>query len=191
MTTVTAPTLKPERVRTLAHAIEEAGQAFDMREWLSVDRSDLWNHEDPVGSSHDCGAVACAAGWAVMLFDSAYIYRTPPLGEMPDIRQRATDLLGLGDLQSRLLFIISQEERDIRCRYDDILPKRAADTLRHLADTGKVEWQREPPQMADLHQTVARTLGAGHPGNRRLLRCSWRVLRGAPARGSERAERRL
>ena len=60
-------------------------------------------------------------------------------------RQQAAELLGLDSQQARALFR-SRPIHDLRCSYEDIMPRHAAETLRRPVDTGKVEWLVEQPE---------------------------------------------
>ena len=153
MATVGEPMLNPQRIHPqrinlLADTIENAGQGFDMREWLSLERPNHWDHQDPVGSAQNCGAVACAAGWAVMLFDPGFIYTMRPINEAsPSIQGRAAELLGLNSDQARALFLPAHGTTmrdELMCEYEDVTPEDIAVTLRHLATTGRVRWWAQP-----------------------------------------------
>ena len=148
--TVGEPMLNPQRINLLADTIEDAGHGFDMREWLSLERPNHWDHLDPVGSAQNCGAVACAAGWAVMLFDPGFIYTMRPINQAsPNIQERAAELLGLNPDQAQALFLPahgSTMQDELMCEYEDVTPQDVAETLRLLDDTGRVDWRAQPKQ---------------------------------------------
>ena len=85
----------------------------------------------------DCGSNTCIAGWAVAFLgaeDQIWKYRKLHYGNSM-IPEYAQELLGLSHSQSEKLFIsIPYMDRDPT-------PRDAAMVLRHLAATGKVDWQ--------------------------------------------------
>lgn len=92
-------------------------------------------------TEHDCGTVACIAGWAVAMFGHNGKPRASPLSAMklnnfPTPEEHATRTLGLSYVTAQSLFYPGNP------RYHQITPKVAAATLRHLAETGVVDWDR-------------------------------------------------
>lgn len=80
-------------------------------------------------SGHECGTVACIAGWACAL--------DVGLSEAAGIRSpfmHARTILGLDERQATLLFIPDP------LNFDAITPADAAKVLRTLAETGDVDW---------------------------------------------------
>lgn len=80
-------------------------------------------------SGHGCGTVACVAGWCVAMEHGLKEFNTSTDKHMAD--DKARDMLGLTDTQADDLFYeLDQGKTD----------KDAAKVLRHLAETGKVDW---------------------------------------------------
>ena len=80
-----------------------------------------------------CGTHACIAGYTVILFG------TPEgLAESDgEVEEYAQLLLGIGDEQAADLFAPATV-----FNWQNLTPADAARTLRHLADTGTVDWTR-------------------------------------------------
>lgn len=79
---------------------------------------------------HHCGTPACLAGWTVHTFCDGLDGLDNGL-----IRALARDRLGLSDGVADDLFIYTDG-----LPLDAITPPHAAFTLRHLADSGEVDW---------------------------------------------------
>lgn len=78
-------------------------------------------------ASWHCGTVGCIAGWAGKIFDCHYAYA----GEALDLPWATSDALFMA--------------KGIHwSRMDQIKPAHAAAVLRHLAETGKVDWSVSP-----------------------------------------------
>lgn len=125
--------MNKERILALADLIEkqphttvEAPSGFSMENW-----------------SHDCGTPACIAGWAWAMEKA----------KMEDVDDNASDaaqkFLGLGVLTGDSLFEPDLRDTDLALNHHwenhtdlwgHITPTHAAAVLRHLADTGKVDW---------------------------------------------------
>lgn len=95
-------------------------------------------------TGHACGTVACIAGWAVALFDENGEPREKPLSPKDlkglaaqDITEQAGKTLGLKFKVSEDLFMAWSSPLDL----GDITAEHAVKTLRHLARTGKVNWE--------------------------------------------------
>ena len=80
-----------------------------------------------------CGAVACIGGWAEALYLPDY-HGAEPTWE-------AGKALGLSEDEADQLFY-PEEQSGWRAphTYDDITPMMAAAVIRHLADTGIIDW---------------------------------------------------
>lgn len=74
-------------------------------------------------SGHNCGTVACIAGWTHQVFKTGGHTISP-----------AGYVLGLNEQESEALFL-PEGWAD-----DEIGPQQAVRTLRHLAATGEVDW---------------------------------------------------
>ena len=81
---------------------------------------------DPDLSGHNCGTVACIAGWADKVLT----------GRDPDVHSSdyAQGLLGLSAEQAIDLFVPSDWAKNT------ITPAHAVAVLRNLAETGEVDW---------------------------------------------------
>lgn len=114
-----------ERILALAELIEQ--QPHTGR--LSADGFCMSNYV------HNCGTPSCIAGWAAWLS-----HRKPK--QMEDsmaLFWRAQNYLDLSEDQADRLFL----PYNYHCE-DQYPPSQAAATLRHLAETGKVDWSVNP-----------------------------------------------
>lgn len=87
---------------------------------------------------HTCGTPACIAGWADTLSgadDWSGATRTDC------VEERAAKWLGLAASQAYALFWGGTEIKDLK----SVSPTHAASVLRHLADTGRVDWSVGAP----------------------------------------------
>jgi hypothetical protein len=83
---------------------------------------------------HKCGTPSCIAGWAIFTFGGR---SDLDCASDRDTENRdAGELLGIGEEQSYALFQPLHLEIPLR----KITPKQSAATLRHLAETGEVDW---------------------------------------------------
>ena len=94
------------------------------------------------GDEHPCGTAACIAGWTVARFgendDTKEIdHRRPVLNF--DVFDDALSVLGLSFPEARQLFA-PNEERD-GVSMTEVTASHAVRTLRHLAETGEVDWR--------------------------------------------------
>jgi hypothetical protein len=131
-----------KRLLKLAEVLEsdEAAKHFDMESFYDDGAGNLPNVR--VGEFiHRCGSVACIAGWAVATFDPKRTTRDDTLG-------LATALLGLNSQQAHRLFVPGEErgcdefsDRTRRSVYDATAAE-AAKVVRHLAETGEVDWSK-------------------------------------------------
>lgn len=107
---------------------------------LGFNMAAFYDTADEIGpdmSGHRCGTTACIAGWAVAVRDGGL----PPLGSVNeaiiDYVASAVSFLGLGpdkygDIPRDLMLITDPA----------ITPSQAVSVLRHLAETGEVDWNR-------------------------------------------------
>lgn len=113
----------------LAEGIEKNAERFDMR-----------------FSFNECGSPACIAGWTLYYCEGrGKSWRMAQRSYM-DLRDEASEYLNLTPAQAIRLFtpIESKDYFDHRAKQGTprhITPHHAAGTLRHLAETGKVDWQ--------------------------------------------------
>jgi hypothetical protein len=116
------------------HSIPDLG--FNMAALI-----DQTSENYPDVSGHNCGTVACIAGWATFIAK----------GMIPGEQQWSASVLAPG----RLFLDITQEQASRLFspagEYDDeakyaiyagITPSQAVSVLRHLAETGEVDWNR-------------------------------------------------
>lgn len=127
--------MNKERIEQLARAIETheiAELGFNMlflREANEVD-----------ASGHNCGTVACIAGWACALGNIHSTFRAA--AEWLDIsyHEAGSELFFPGDESGIIVY-----------DWSEITPAHAAAVLRRLVETGKVEWAAVlPPEMFAL-----------------------------------------
>jgi hypothetical protein len=126
-----------ENIRTVADAIEAASKrrakptiGFNMADWRS-------NMPDRTG--HKCGTSCCIAGWAFLVSEGREPTKDDArFGKVADV---GAEFLGIGrrdvdnwELRDQLFYARGIVDRD------SISPKQAVSVLRHLADTGKVDW---------------------------------------------------
>ena len=118
-----------ENIRRVADAIEKheiKDLGFNMR----VYGSSVFKWADHTGRG--CGTTACIAGWAAIIGG----FRSPETIRDRDgfvISKFAQDFLDIGSYEESELF-----EPDVN--REEISAEQAVRTLRHLADTGRVEW---------------------------------------------------
>lgn len=148
--------MKVTAINTLVHLLEnippESQQGFNMHYYL----------EDAFGETtnvaHTCGTVACLAGWTAQRLSM----RGDQILTLPrtqnDIRkhavvayyehgvhQLAQKILGLTAKQADQLFTpmdyFYDEEELEDVNWADIQPAQAVKVLKHLRDTGEVDWK--------------------------------------------------
>lgn len=83
-------------------------------------------------SGHDCGTVACIAGWAVQV------------GDLPRTFAAARQYLGIDDDLGDDLFYGDSDDLVLA----DIAVPQAVAVLRYLAETGEVDWSVGAPAKA-------------------------------------------
>lgn len=132
--------MNKDAILTLADIIEQ--QSLPK---VRFDMSTYGDH-DVTADEEICGTVCCIAGTAVIALGnvpaedvaSALVF-LPKIGK--DIKGYAAELLGLDVTQKYDLFEPrwSLIHKDLR----KVTKEEAARTLRHLAETGRVDWQTE------------------------------------------------
>lgn len=125
----------------VADAIENGelvkrGIGFNMAFYLAPTEESLV--VDKIGG---CGTTACIAGWAYALQRprtkaATFIKRDVEV----HVRADATEFLGLTGVEAHKLFVPSDEAGPWR----NITPAHAVAVLRHLAETGEVDWSVKP-----------------------------------------------
>lgn len=100
---------------------------------------------------HDCGTPSCIAGWATALAHGLNEGNTPIEGSA---HCTAVAFLSINSQDGMELF----QPRGIHPdEWGNITPAHAAFTLRHLAETGKVDWSAyEAVRGASLNEGTAR-----------------------------------
>jgi hypothetical protein len=136
-----------ENILKVADAIEHAAKkrarpkvGFSMATFAAPTRDFT-----PDRTGHDCPTVCCIAGWA------RHLLRPKRRGELWDGLQdegadwdAAVSDFGLTQKEAARLFLAYQAE-DLGVLLDDITPTHAVAVLRHLAETGKVDWSVGAP----------------------------------------------
>ena len=111
------------------HSIPDLG--FNMSHWFDKATPDV-----PDLSGHECGTIACIAGWASRVSGDQ--------SENPDhTYEVAADFLGLGALTANNLFMPTNGFVSLH-QWNSITPAHAVAVLRHLAETGEVDWYIAP-----------------------------------------------
>lgn len=126
--------MRTDRILELADFLEGlAANRFDM----CVVISGIARHRSTLSVAEhlECGSRACIAGWAVERFAPG-----TPVGTT-QVMDRAAQLLELDAQTWRELFLPSVN----RFVVEDFTTLQAADVLRNLAETGRVEWERYVP----------------------------------------------
>lgn len=149
-----ATAMNAERILALADHIANLDERyFTMDDWINRDprfyrkRSSYFGlPSDNREAAAECGAVACIAGWAVLIFAAA---ADEDIGV--NIATEAQRLLGLDDDQATALFtplewdqIYERQDQPevLSCSCQTVTTHDAARTLRELAATGRVHWRR-------------------------------------------------
>lgn len=115
--------MNKQRLAELADVIEKAPDKwFDMDRWIQTEEFGAYNFPRGAPIEFKCGTVACIAGWAVIHFDKK-------LPEEKSIADRAQDILGLGNNETRSLFMGHWSDKDT----DAISKAEAVARLRELA----------------------------------------------------------
>jgi hypothetical protein len=116
-----------ERILALAdlieeqpHTDEEADEGFTME-----------------SITHDCGTPACIAGWAA--WEALGRQRGDLYSIHTDLDAKAREFLDIDPLKAEDLFY-----PPFPIVYATVTPSEAAATLRHLAETGEVDWSVKP-----------------------------------------------
>jgi hypothetical protein len=131
------------RLLKLAQALESpaAERHFDMANWFEHTGLHSLPGNMPVGKAiQDCGTVACIAGWAVAVHEPKLKLCDAPVGA---VFERAKKLLGLDELVAKYLFLPASaphvDENFLNVYGAN--PKQAARVVRHLVETGEVDWR--------------------------------------------------
>lgn len=121
--------MNKERILELANVIERhsiPGLGFNMSVYGCTGMQDL--------SGHGCGTVGCIAGHAVAHFE---LDGDPsPLPDLVGVSRRAAEILGL-DFTTREDLFCPEGYSEAPEMYP---PAKAVAVLRHLAETGEVDW---------------------------------------------------
>ena len=149
--------MNKERILKLAEVIQDTddkANAFDMDIWLDMDNPHLFqpikdtsNLDEVTGMADACGARACIAGHAVVLFDQTGAWQehfrtSDPENPKPNIAELAAQLLDLTPEQADALFTPSEgrdPKREIPPGYR-ITSVDVADTLWRMTWTDEVQW---------------------------------------------------
>jgi hypothetical protein len=115
------------RILELAAVIEQAQHHTDDFGFIDGEAVTLFSM-----SVWRCGTTACIGGWTQALF-------TAP-GQTFHGTISVAEVLGISFVKAEALCYPGDMSIG---RYEDITPAEAADTLRRLAATGKVEWKTE------------------------------------------------
>lgn len=153
--------MNKERLLELAAALEdgtykELGIRFNMDHWI----------EPRKRGRGQCGSTSCIGGTTLLMFDQDNVQKQKVTTFDPERQEevkvetlqwvgrgsihdnhpgeaKARKLLGLDKKTADKLFYPYQLDRDDEDRnfdWENITPKQAAQVIRHLVDTGKVDW---------------------------------------------------
>lgn len=131
-----------ENILKVADAIENrqiAWLGFNMRSWYAHKQDDEFGVPYKDNSGHNCGTVACIAGWASAVELGAEAFSKI----ITDTREDGRMLIGLNLLTSPEEYLgLSDGQRTslFHGAHGDTSSDQAVRTLRHLAATGKVDW---------------------------------------------------
>lgn len=117
--------MNTENILRLADEIEQRGLnnlGFNMKHFYSAGDS-------------ECGTTACIAGWAVLLEGRTHPMNLSTFGCI----NTAARWLGLDPELAKNLFCPGYTRDEDHCGWN-ATPKQAAQVLRHLAETGEVNW---------------------------------------------------
>lgn len=126
-----------QRILALADAIEGSapppieGLEFYMNEWAQA---------------RGCGTKGCIAGWALAMWAPNVWQRALAEGDMvhqyEEVTATARELLGLDEFDASRLFLpgLYGHEQWPQLRSSLVSNREAARTLRHLAESGWVDW---------------------------------------------------
>jgi hypothetical protein len=137
--------MNTERILLLADFIESLpDERLDMCFWAKDVDGDENLDVSPETVLHNCGTAACIGGWTEALFNptrltfrgTSGLWNTTQDGPLD--KDSAGTLLGLTVAQAHDLFLPPHTNGN--GSWADITPAIAATTLRHLAETGRVEW---------------------------------------------------
>lgn len=120
--------MNKENVLAVADAIEKHSipdLGFNMGALIETGYTDMYGT--------DCKTVACIAGWALCLKNNL-----PATPVAFSIMTEAGDWLDLTTAQQYLLFCSPTPEKYVE--FGEKTPAQAVAVLRHLAETGEVDW---------------------------------------------------
>jgi hypothetical protein len=126
--------MNKEVINAVADAIARSELArcdvgFNMSKYVAS--SEGWVDQ----TGHECGTVACIAGWTAMMFDAdGNRLAAPDLPSEFSAHMTAQSAMGLTSRQADALFTPD------RLDYATITQCQAVAVLRKLAETGKVDW---------------------------------------------------
>lgn len=144
--------MKKDRILALADRLEKLDLpgAFSMGSWFEEIDDGERSTDAPVFAKDEnvCGTSCCIAGWATVYFDPYTTRRMArglkleeikePKGYSLDAEKRGRLALGLTEEQAEALFYGDPFEPDDSRLTNTV----AAQVLRHLAETGEVDWAR-------------------------------------------------
>lgn len=137
-------------INTLAELLEnippETKQGFNMISYFREVDERYASDDDRTNVNHQCGTVACVAGWAAIYLknDGQGVLKRPRAHtSIGNTIRTANEIMGLDQLQSRKLFepMNNGPHKDIIKDWSKVTPGQAAKVLRHLASTGEVDWE--------------------------------------------------
>jgi hypothetical protein len=125
-----------ERLEIIAKWLEAGAPHVDGTYGFNMDVFLLHNRQDYSGEY--CGTAMCIGGAAIQFFSKL-------ASNCRNKDARARDLLGLADVEAKKLFYPYTLDRHFKNSRDwewsQIKPQDAAKVIRHLIDTGEVDWE--------------------------------------------------
>jgi hypothetical protein len=133
-----------ENLTKLAEVLEsdEAQDHFNLRHWIHHNGEHDIDADMPVGAAiKDCGTVACIAGWAAVLANP-----DKPWGEFFGAKRKAALWLDLEWHVEDELFTPEVDKLIMKYGHEladvyEVSAKGAAKVVRHLIETGTVDWR--------------------------------------------------
>jgi hypothetical protein len=139
--------MRKEVVMGVAEAIarsEVRGLGFNMSTWIGAGSGEIYDRFDHTGRG--CGTVGCIAGWTVQLFDEEGNRRWRWWGtkwKKGDVFDRARFAMDLDGDTAKRLFLAEG------ITLEDVTQCQAVAVLKHLAETGEVDWRVAFPLKAE------------------------------------------
>ena len=117
-----------QKINELADHIEAVGGRLTGDGQVQFDMRDY---------AHPCGAPACFSGHCVSYFDPELYAHRIANDQVSDLHEDAADILDLSTDRANRLFVPIVEDNPEAYEID---AQQGANVLRHLAETGRINW---------------------------------------------------